>query len=308
VAAGSWGCNGPTAAVQWLARRAIYVILPSGHVMATPVSPLKSPASSRRQALFGGAAALVLVVLAVVVLGGHSRAPAVSGPAARSGSAGSRPLAAVKTASVADRRAVSGMAPDPEEAQSFPLPANAAPHAKAISPAQAALLTTVSPGAPSDAQIEAQLKQMEGAIKAESQGSKPGTISAAGTVTPPAYGPATIAAVISGANAIADFPYVYGGGHASFVDNAYDCSGSVSYALAAGGLLSSPETSGDLEHWGVPGPGKYITVYANAGHTFMYIDGLRYDTVGRSGVFGTRWQVGTGGESGNFVVRHYPGL
>jgi hypothetical protein len=274
--------------------------------MATPASPLKSPASSRRQAVFGGAAALVLVVLGVVVFGGHSRSPAVSGP----GSAGSglHTVTAVKTASVADRRAVVGMAPDPEEAQSFPLPAGAAPHAKAISPAQAALETTVSPGAPSDAQIEAQLKEMEGAIKAEAQGSKPGTISAAGTVTPPAYGPATVAAVIAGANAIADFPYVYGGGHASFVDDAYDCSGSVSYALAAGGLLSSPETSGDLEHWGVPGPGKYITVYANAGHTFMYIDGLRYDTVGRSGVFGTRWQVGTGGESGNFVVRHYPGL
>jgi cell wall-associated NlpC family hydrolase len=278
--------------------------------MATPASPLKSPASSRRQALLGGAGALVLVVLAVVVFGGHSHSPSVSGQAAGSGSASSglRAGTAVKTASIADRRAVAGMAPDPEEAQSFPLPAGAAPHAKAISPAQAALETTVSPGAPSDAQIEAQLKQMEGAIKAEAQGSKPGTISAAGTVTPPAYGPATIAAVIAGANAIADFPYVYGGGHASFVDDAYDCSGSVSYALAAGGLLSSPETSGDLEHWGVPGPGKYITVYANAGHTFMYIDGLRYDTVGRSGVFGTRWQVGTGGESGNFVVRHYPGL
>jgi cell wall-associated NlpC family hydrolase len=278
--------------------------------MATPASPLKSPASSRRQALLGGAGALVLVVLAVVVFGGHSHSPSVPGQAAGSGSAsaGLRAGTAVKTASIADRRAVAGMAPDPEEAQSFPLPAGAAPHAKAISPAQAALETTVSPGAPSDAQIEAQLKQMEGAIKAEAQGSKPGTISAAGTVTPPAYGPATVAAVISGANAIADFPYVYGGGHASFVDDAYDCSGSVSYALAAGGLLSSPETSGDLEHWGVPGPGKYITVYANAGHTFMYIDGLRYDTVGRSGVFGTRWQVGTGGESGNFVVRHYPGL
>jgi hypothetical protein len=278
--------------------------------MATPASPLKTPASTRRQALFGGAAALVLVVIAVVVLGGHSHSSAVSPSAvgAGSSSSGLRAGRAVKTASVADRRAVAGMAPDPEAAQSFPLPAGAAAHAKAISPAQAALETSVSPGAPSDAQIEAQLKQMEGAIKAEAQGSKPGTISGAGTVTPPAYGPATIAAVISGANAIADFPYVYGGGHASFVDNAYDCSGSVSYALAAGGLLSSPETSGDLEHWGVPGPGKYITVYANAGHTFMYIDGLRYDTVGRSGVFGTRWQVGTGGEGGGFVVRHYPGL
>ena len=78
----------------------------------------------------------------------------------------------------------------------------------------------------------------------------------------------------TGANEIADFPYVFGGGHASFVDNAYDCSGSVSYALAAGGLLSAPETSGDLESWGAAGPGRYITVYANAGHTFMYVNGI----------------------------------
>ncbi|HEX3875112.1 MAG TPA: hypothetical protein VHW26_13245 [Solirubrobacteraceae bacterium] len=269
-------------------------------------SPAKTVGGSRRPAIFGGAAALVVVVVAVVALGGHSSSPGVSGGGRSSSSL--RTVASVKAPSAADRHAVAGMAPDPEAAESFPLPAGAASHAKAISPAQAALETSVSPGAPSDAQIEAQLKQMEGAEKAEKEGSKPGTISAAGTVTPPAYGPATVAAVIAGANAIADFPYVYGGGHASFVDNAYDCSGSVSYALAAGGLLSTPETSGDLEHWGVPGPGKYITVYANAGHTFMYIDGLRYDTVGRSGVFGTRWQVGTGGEGGGFVVRHWPGL
>jgi cell wall-associated NlpC family hydrolase len=276
--------------------------------MERPANPINSVLASRRPAVLGGTAALVVVIAAVVAIGGHSNGPGVSGGAGGSSGSSSRTIASVKAPSVADRHAVAGMAPDPEAAESFPLPAGAAAHAKAISPAQAALETTVSPGAPSDAQIEAQLKQMEGAEKAEAQGSKPGTISAAGTVTPPVYGPATIAAVIAGANAIADFPYVYGGGHASFVDSAYDCSGSVSYALAAGGLLSSPETSGDLEHWGVPGPGKYITVYANAGHTFMYIDGLRYDTVGRSGVFGTRWQVGTGGEGGGFVERHWPGL
>jgi cell wall-associated NlpC family hydrolase len=278
--------------------------------METPASPLKSRLTSRRPAALGAAVALLLVIVVAVAVGGGSHSGGAPGqvgpastPAARSGTIGT-----VKTASVADRRAVAGMAPDPEEAESFPLPVGAAAHAKAISPAQAALATSISPGAPSDAQVEAELKQMEGAEKAETEGSKPGAISPAGTVTPPAYGPATVAAVIAGANAIADFPYVYGGGHASFVDDAYDCSGSVSYALAAGGLLSSPETSGDLEHWGVPGPGKYITVYANAGHTFMFIDGLRYDTVGRSGVFGTRWQVGTGGEGGGFVVRHWPGL
>ena len=207
----------------------------------------------------------------------------------------------------ARRRGKAPEVADPEAAQSFPLPAGAPAHAAAITPAQAALVTTVSPGAPSDAQVKAELQQMAEAEKAAQAAAQPGTIGAAGTVTPPGAGPEVVARVIAGANAIATFPYVYGGGHASFVDNAYDCSGSVSYALAAGGLVGVPLTSGDLESWGVPGPGKYISVYANAGHTFMYVDGLRYDTSGRSGVFGTRWQTAPRTLAG-FVVRHWPGL
>ena len=74
-----------------------------------------------------------------------------------------------------------------------------------------------------------------------------------GTIPIPADVPEVVQKVIAGANEIADFPYVYGGGHASFVDNAYDCSGSVSYALAAGGLLSAPETSGDTRELGRAG-------------------------------------------------------
>ena len=128
-----------------------------------------------------------------------------------------------------------------------------------------------------------------------------------GTIPIPADVPEVVQKVVAGANAIADFPYVFGGGHASFVDNAYDCSGSVSYALAAAGLLNEPETSGTLESWGAPGPGRYITVYANAGHTYMYVDGMLYDTAGRSGVYASRWQVGAVDNSG-YVARHWPGL
>ncbi len=128
-----------------------------------------------------------------------------------------------------------------------------------------------------------------------------------GTIPIPANVPEVIQRVIAGANEIADFPYVFGGGHGSFVDNAYDCSGSVSYALAAGGLLSAPLVSGELASWGVPGPGRYITVYANAGHTYMYVDGILYDTAGRSGVYASRWQVGAVDNSG-YVERHWPGL
>ncbi len=131
-----------------------------------------------------------------------------------------------------------------------------------------------------------------------------------GTIPIPAGIPEVVQRVIAGANAITDFPYVYGGGHASFVNNSYDCSGSVSYALAAGGLLCAPETSGSLESWGEPGPGKWITIYANAGHVYMYVNvggrWMRFDTVGRSGPYASRWQPEIRSNAG-FVARHPAG-
>ncbi len=211
---------------------------------------------------------------------------------------------------VGQRRLAANEVPDPEAARSYPAPASAR-HKTAITPNTAAE-AGVAPGAPSDAEIRHELGQMRAAERAaQHQTFTPvaggQSIGGNGTITPPPGIPAVIARVIAGANAIADFPYVYGGGHASFVDNAYDCSGSVSYALAAGGLLSAPETSGDLESWGVPGPGRWITVFANAGHTYMYVDGMLYDTAGRSGVYASRWLVGATDNSG-YVERHYPGL
>ena len=113
--------------------------------------------------------------------------------------------------------------------------------------------------------------------------------------------------MIAGGNAIAKFPYKWGGGHGSFTDNGYDCSGSVSYALRSGGLLKSPLTSGSLAQWGAPGPGKWITIYANAGHVFMYVAGLRFDTSGRSGPLGTRWNTAARSNAG-FTAVHPPGL
>ena len=202
---------------------------------------------------------------------------------------------------------------DPQEARSFPAPASAH-HAAAASPAKAGE-AVVAAGAPSDAEVKAELQQMAAVEKSAKAASHakltpvPGgmSIGGNGTLPIPADVPEVIQKVVAGANEIADFPYVFGGGHASFVDNAYDCSGSVSYALAAGGLLSRPETSGELESWGAPGPGRYITVYANAGHTYMYVDGILYDTAGRSGVYASRWLVG-GTDNSGYVVRHYPGL
>jgi cell wall-associated NlpC family hydrolase len=222
---------------------------------------------------------------------------AVAGPAvATAGAAGAARLVA-----------------DPKESSSYPAPASVH-HKPAATPARASAVV-VAAGAPSDAEVRRELAQMHAAertvLQTQQQQLTPvaggESIGGNGTIPIPSNAPEVVQKVIAGANAIADFPYVFGGGHASFVDNAYDCSGSVSYALAAGGLLSAPQTSGELESWGAPGPGRYITVYANAGHTYMYVDGILYDTAGRSGVYASRWQVQPVDNSG-YVVRHWPGL
>ncbi|HWO82450.1 MAG TPA: hypothetical protein VNM38_01510 [Solirubrobacterales bacterium] len=128
-----------------------------------------------------------------------------------------------------------------------------------------------------------------------------------GVALPPTDAPAAVAGVIDAANTIVGRPYVWGGGHASFYSNSYDCSGAVSFALFGGGLIPRPLTSGDLMHWGAPGPGKWITVYANPGHTFAEIAGLRFDTVGDEQGTGPRWHLATASTAG-FVARHPPGL
>ncbi len=112
--------------------------------------------------------------------------------------------------------------------------------------------------------------------------------------------------VIAAADEIATRPYVYGGGHGSFQSVGYDCSGSVSYALHGGGLLSSPEDSSALESYGEPGAGSHITIYANSEHAWMVIDGRRFDTVAQQET-GSRWSDSMT-STGGYVVRHPPGL
>jgi cell wall-associated NlpC family hydrolase len=128
-----------------------------------------------------------------------------------------------------------------------------------------------------------------------------------GIALAPPDAPEAVQRVINNANTIVGRPYVWGGGHASFYSYGYDCSGSVSFALFGGGLIPEPLTSGALEGWGEPGPGKWITVYANAGHTFMEVAGLRWDTVGDARGTGPRWHLMPNSHAG-FVVRHPPGL
>jgi hypothetical protein len=128
-----------------------------------------------------------------------------------------------------------------------------------------------------------------------------------GVALAPPDAPEAVKGAINAANTIIGRPYIWGGGHASFYSRGYDCSGSVSFALFGGGLIPRPLTSGELESWGAPGPGKWITVYANGGHTFAEIAGLRWDTVGDAQGTGPRWHLATTSTAG-FVVRHPPGL
>lgn len=134
-----------------------------------------------------------------------------------------------------------------------------------------------------------------------------GAILLTGVALAPTDAPPAVVGAIDAANTIIGRPYVWGGGHASFYSNSYDCSGAVSFALFGGGLIPRPLTSGDLMHWGAPGPGKWITVYANPGHTFAEIAGLRFDTVGDEQGTGPRWHLATASTAG-FVARHPPGL
>jgi peptidoglycan hydrolase-like protein with peptidoglycan-binding domain len=118
--------------------------------------------------------------------------------------------------------------------------------------------------------------------------------------------PAAVTRAIAAANRIAGRPYRFGGGHRSFSDSGYDCSGSVSYVLHGAGRLGSPLDSSALMSYGAPGRGRWITIYANPGHAYMVIRGRRYDTTGR-GETGTRWQR-VDRSSAGYVVRHPTGL
>jgi cell wall-associated NlpC family hydrolase len=127
-----------------------------------------------------------------------------------------------------------------------------------------------------------------------------------GVALPPLEAPEEVKQIIEAGNAIARTPYLWGGGHGKWLDTGYDCSGSVSFALAAAGLLSGPLASGPLMSWGEAGPGKWVTIYANNGHVYMYVAGVRFDT-SNSRVTGSRWSNTTRSNAG-FVARHPAGL
>jgi hypothetical protein len=152
--------------------------------------------------------------------------------------------------------------------------------------------------------------------RAASAGVKPGKIGhtditkatalSNGIALPPLEAPEEVKQIIEAGNIIARSPYIWGGGHGKWLDNGYDCSGSVSFALAAAGLLEGPMASGPLMSWGKPGKGKWVTIYTHPGHVFMEVAGILFDT-SNARVTGSRWGNEMRSTSG-FVARHPPGL
>lgn len=126
------------------------------------------------------------------------------------------------------------------------------------------------------------------------------------TAVAPASAPPPVRAVIDAANRLTQKPYVWGGGHGSWEDKGYDCSGAVSYALHGGGLLSEPLASGPLMRWGQSGAGSWLTIYSHADHVYLMVAGLRFDTSGR-GEEGPRWRPEPRSSRG-FTARHWEGL
>jgi cell wall-associated NlpC family hydrolase len=134
------------------------------------------------------------------------------------------------------------------------------------------------------------------------------TLGPDGLAIAPTDAPPEVQAVIAAANRIVGKPYRYGGGHGKWEDSGYDCSGSESYALHGGGLVSRPHDSTEFESWGEAGPGEWITSYANSGHSYMVVAGLRFDTGWNDSTSsGPKWSTKMRPSSG-YVVRHPDGL
>jgi hypothetical protein len=131
-----------------------------------------------------------------------------------------------------------------------------------------------------------------------------------GLAQAPADAPVAVKQAIAAGNQLIGQPYVYGGGHKSFISSGYDCSGAVSYALHGGNLLTSPLDSSQFELWGVAGHGTWITVYTNPTHAYMTVAGIRFDTSRAGdpgGKSGPRWRPLLASGAG-FIARHPAGL
>ena len=131
-----------------------------------------------------------------------------------------------------------------------------------------------------------------------------------GLAAAPMSAPPAVQEIIWAGNQLIGLPYIYGGGHASFVSPGYDCSGSVSFALHGADLISTPMDSSEFMSWGEHGVGRWVTIFTNPGHAYMTVAGLRLDTSpvdDPSNEEGPRWRPLRPGNPG-FLVRHPVGL
>jgi cell wall-associated NlpC family hydrolase len=211
----------------------------------------------------------------------------------------SAPRAEVKSAKSADLPPLPKSHPkvvEPVAGQAGSLPAQAI-----VSGAAAPEDNAPKPTAPAS---DTELHHAPSAING---GTKNATALDNGVALPPLEAPNEVLKIIEAGNAIARTPYKWGGGHGRFLDTGYDCSGSVSFALYAAGLIAGPSDSGGLMSWGKAGPGKWVTVFASPGHVYMEVAGIRFDTSGAQ-VTGSRWQNDLRGRRPGFVARHPPGL
>jgi cell wall-associated NlpC family hydrolase len=259
-------------------------------------SHARPPRTRRRLALIVAGLAAALALAAILLSAGSASRPAAgAAPAAAPVAA---PSAAAPLRSHA--RAVEPVAGDVSGATAVAPAAVATRRPSRVRGASAA--TAPSPGAPSIASIKRALRGSDGTAGGTTMG---GRVLADGQAIAPLDAPDAVRAMVNAGNMIARQPYKWGGGHGRWLDHGYDCSGSVSFALASAGLLDAPLASGQLARWGKAGRGRWVTLYANAGHVFMVVAGMRFDTSGLRQ--GSRWQP-TGRGIAGFSVRHPVGL
>jgi cell wall-associated NlpC family hydrolase len=245
------------------------------------------PGVRRRLMLSAGVVAVIVIAIVVASSGGSSKAPAAGTPT----SAALIPRASDDLTSARNRAQVV----DPVAGESA---------ADAALPTEDASDQAPRPTSAASSTSDAKLKTDAGPTDDTA-------ISAAevlknGIALPPIEAPSAVRSIIEAGNYIARTPYLWGGGHGKWIDRGYDCSGSISYALARAGLLSAPLDSGRLMGWGEPGKGKWVTIYANSGHVYMVVAGVRFDTSGTK-ANGSRWQSAMR-PGGGFVARHPAGL
>jgi cell wall-associated NlpC family hydrolase len=158
---------------------------------------------------------------------------------------------------------------------------------------------------PSDQQL-VQTRAEEGDTAPAVEDTEEAYVDDSGLAVAPASAPEEVQEIIEAGNKIATKPYRYGGGHGRWRDSGYDCSGSISYALHGAGLLATPLDSTGFMSWGERGEGEWVSIYANAGHAYMTVAGLRFDT-SSSKRSGSRWSETTRSARG-YRVRHPEGL